>query len=144
MSASHAEHHHDGHGHGHAADAGPHSSLREYLIGFGLSVVLTAIPFWLVMAEVITDRSTGILVLGAFAVVQMLVHMVYFLHMNGRLQGGWTMLSTIFTVIFLGIAIVGTLWVMYNMNAHMMPQHTTPNPPELSNEPNNQAAQPAR
>lgn len=140
MSASHAEHHHDGH----AADAGPHSSLREYLIGFGLSVVLTAIPFWLIMAKVITDRSTGILVLGAFAVVQMLVHMVYFLHMNGRLQGGWTMLSTIFTVIFLGIAIVGTLWVMYNMNAHMMPQHTTPNPPELSNEPNNQAAQPAR
>ncbi len=142
MSASHAEHHHDGHGH--AAGAGPHSSLREYLIGFGLSVVLTAIPFWLIMAKVITDRSTGILVLGAFALVQMLVHMVYFLHMNGRLQGGWTMLSTIFTVIFLGIAIVGTLWVMYNMNAHMMPQHTTPNPPELSNEPNNQAAQPAR
>ena len=142
MSASHAEHHHDGHGH--AADAGPHSSLREYLIGFGLSVVLTAIPFWLIMAKVITDRSTGILVLGAFALVQMLVHMVYFLHMNGRLQGGWTMLSTIFTVIFLGIAIVGTLWVMYNMNAHMMPQHTTPNPPELSNEPNNQGAQPAR
>ena len=142
MSASHAEHHHDGHGH--AADAGPHSSLREYLIGFGLSVVLTAIPFWLIMAKVITDRSTGILVLGAFALVQMLVHMVYFLHMNGRLHGGWTMLSTIFTVIFLGIAIVGTLWVMYNMNAHMMPQHTTPNPPELSNEPNNQAAQPAR
>ena len=142
MSASHAEHHHDGHGH--AADAGQHSSLREYLIGFGLSVVLTAIPFWLVMAKVITDRSTGIMVLGAFALVQMLVHMVYFLHMNGRLQGGWTMLSTIFTVIFLGIAIVGTLWVMYNMNAHMMPQHTTPNPPELSNEPNNQAAQPAR
>ena len=105
---------HEGHNHG---------SMKGYLIGFGLSVVLTAIPFWLIMAKVITDRSTGILVLGAFAIVQVLVHMVYFLHMNGKIQGGWTMLSTIFTVIFLAIAISGTLWVMFHMNTNMMPGH---------------------
>lgn len=123
---------HHGHDEHHPGEVGPHSSLRDYLIGFALSVVLTAIPFWLVMAKVIADRNTAVLVLGAFAVVQVLVHMVYFLHMNARVEGGWTMLSTIFTVVFVAIAIAGTLWVMFNMNAHMMPKHATPTPPPLS------------
>ncbi|MCO5355176.1 cytochrome o ubiquinol oxidase subunit IV [Acidovorax kalamii] len=129
---AHAGHdHHHGHGdHGdHHGDVGPHSSLRDYTIGFVLSVILTAIPFWLVMAKVIADRNTAVLVLGAFAVVQILVHMVYFLHMNGKVEGGWTMLSTIFTVVFVAIAIAGTLWVMFHMNANMMPEHPTPTPP---------------
>ena len=117
------------HAHSHAHDAGPHSSLRDYATGFVLSVILTAIPFWLVMAKVITERNTAVLVLGAFAVVQILVHMVYFLHMNGRLEGGWTLLSTIFTVVFVAIGISGTLWVMFHMNANMMPEHPTPTPP---------------
>nr|WP_296021972.1 cytochrome o ubiquinol oxidase subunit IV [uncultured Acidovorax sp.] len=126
---AHAGHdHHHGHG-DHHGDVGPHSSLRDYTIGFVLSVILTAIPFWLVMAKVIADRNTAVLVLGAFAVVQILVHMVYFLHMNGKVEGGWTMLSTIFTVVFVAIAIAGTLWVMFHMNANMMPEHPTPTPP---------------
>ena len=131
----HADHHGDHQGDEHAHEVGPHSSLREYLIGFSLSVVLTAIPFWLVMAKVISERNTAILVLGAFAMVQVLVHMVYFLHMNARIEGGWTMLSTIFTLIFVGIAIAGTLWVMFHMNAHMMPSHSTPEATSLSSPP---------
>ncbi|WP_120968140.1 cytochrome o ubiquinol oxidase subunit IV [Comamonas sp. lk] len=100
-----------------------HVSMGDYVKGFILAVILTAIPFYLVMNNVITDRTTAVAVLGGFAIVQVLVHMVYFLHMNGKIQGGWTMLSTIFTVIFLSIAIAGTLWVMFHMNANMMPGH---------------------
>ncbi|MEG0150592.1 MAG: cytochrome o ubiquinol oxidase subunit IV [Comamonas sp.] len=103
-----------------------HVSMGDYVKGFILAVILTAIPFYLVMNNVITDRTTAVAVLGGFAIVQVLVHMVYFLHMNGKIQGGWTMLSTIFTVIFLSIAIAGTLWVMFHMNANMMPEHTMP------------------
>lgn len=123
MSAnnSHAAHAADGHS---DHDSGPHSTFSGYAAGFALSVILTAIPFWLVMAKVITDRPTAVLVLGGFAVVQILVHMVYFLHMNGKVEKGWTLLSTIFTLVFVAIAITGTLWVMFHMNANMMPTHT--------------------
>ena len=106
--------------------------MGDYVKGFILAVILTAIPFYLVMNNVITDRSTAVAVLGIFAIVQVLVHMVYFLHMNGKIQGGWTMLSTIFTVIFLAIAISGTLWVMHNMNTHMMPEHEMPAAPAVT------------
>ena len=130
MSAHDSAIHHDDHAH----EDGPHSSLSGYLIGFALSIILTAIPFWLVMNGVISHRPTAVLVLGGFAVAQILVHMVYFLHMNGKVEGGWTLVSTIFTVVFVAIAIAGTLWVMFHMNENMMPSHgghmAHPNPAE--------------
>jgi len=46
--------------------------------------------------------------------------------MNGKVEGGWTLLSTIFTVVFVAIAISGTLWVMFHMNSNMMPAHSAP------------------
>ena len=106
-----------------------HVEKGDYVKGFILAVILTVIPFGLVMGNVIEDRSTAVLVLGIFAMVQIVVHMVYFLHMNGKIEGGWTLLSTIFTIVFLGITIAGTLWVMFHMNANMMPEHPTPTPP---------------
>lgn len=121
MSAphNHSEHgHHDDHGHG---DDGHHGSLKDYAIGFVLSVILTAIPFWLVMAKVFDKSSTTAIVVLAFAAVQVLVHMVYFLHMNGKAEGGWSMLATVFTVVLLVIVLAGSIWVMYHMNANMMP-----------------------
>ncbi|MDZ7892051.1 MAG: cytochrome o ubiquinol oxidase subunit IV [Rhodoferax sp.] len=121
---SHASHGHDDHAHGGHDANEPHSTFSGYMTGFLLSIILTAIPFYLVMAKVISDRPTAVMVLGAFAVIQILVHMFYFLHMNGKVEGGWTLLSTIFTVVFVAIAIAGTLWVMFHMNANMMPSHT--------------------
>ncbi|WGF86747.1 cytochrome o ubiquinol oxidase subunit IV [Marinivivus vitaminiproducens] len=105
--------------HGH--DAPAHGSLRGYLIGFGLSVVLTAIPFWLVMTNVLGDNQATALIIMALAVVQIVVHMVYFLHMNVRSENGWTMLALIFTLILVVITLTGSLWVMYHLNANMMP-----------------------
>ncbi|WP_432377981.1 cytochrome o ubiquinol oxidase subunit IV [Duganella sp. P38] len=121
MSAphNHSEHdHHDHHGHD---DDGNHGSLKDYAIGFILSVILTAIPFWLVMAKVFDKSSTTALVVLAFAAVQVVVHMVYFLHMNNKVEGGWSMLSTVFTVVLLVIVLAGSIWVMYHMNKNMMP-----------------------
>jgi cytochrome o ubiquinol oxidase operon protein cyoD len=126
MSAQHTPHAtaHDGHDDHHGQhDEGPHSTFSGYMTGFVLSIILTAIPFWLILNKVIADRNTAVLVLGGFAVVQILVHMVCFLHMNGKVEGGWTLLSTIFTVVFVAIAISGTLWVMFHMNSNMMPDH---------------------
>ena len=102
-------------------DAPSHGTRRTYLIGFGLSVILTAIPFWLVMAGVIGSKETTAYVVMAFALVQVVVHMVYFLHMNSRSEGGWTMMALIFTVVMVAIGLVGSLWVMHNQNVNMMP-----------------------
>jgi len=100
-----------------------HVSRSDYIKGFVLAVILTVIPFGLVMGGIIENRATAVLVLGVLAAVQIVVHMVYFLHMNGKIQGGWTLLSTLFTIIFVAVTLAGTLWVMFHMNANMMPSH---------------------
>ena len=115
-------HGHDEHGgEHHAHDEGSHGSLRDYVIGFILSVILTAIPFWLVMGEVISDPGTTALVILGFAVVQIVVQMIYFLHMNARSEGGWNMLALMFTLVLVIIVLAGSLWVMHHMNTNMMP-----------------------
>ncbi|WP_445681856.1 cytochrome o ubiquinol oxidase subunit IV [Radicibacter daui] len=115
---AHHAHGHDDHGHG---DAAAHGSLKGYLIGFILSVILTAIPFWLVMANVIDSATGTAAAIMALGVVQIIVHMIYFLHMNTRSEGGWTMLALIFTLILVAITLSGSLWVMYHLNHNMMP-----------------------
>jgi cytochrome o ubiquinol oxidase subunit IV len=112
--SAHATDHHD-------VDQGNHGSLRDYVVGFSLSVVLTAIPFWLVMTGAIPDPRTTALVLMAFAVVQIVVHMIYFLHMNSKSENGWTVMALIFTIVLVVIALSGSLWVMYHLNHNMMP-----------------------
>jgi cytochrome o ubiquinol oxidase operon protein cyoD len=98
-----------------------HGSLKGYLTGFILSVVLTAIPFWLVMDHVIANANVTILLIMAFAAVQIVVHMIYFLHMNSHSEGGWSLLALIFTLVLVGIVLAGSLWVMYHLNSNMMP-----------------------
>ncbi len=120
------DHDHGGHGHGHGAGHGAgngvgHGSLRTYMTGFILSVILTAIPFWLVMTGVIHNKSATLLTIAALAVVQIVVHMVYFLHMNSRVEGGWSILALIFTLILVVIALIGSLWIIYHLNANMVP-----------------------
>ncbi|RNJ44825.1 cytochrome o ubiquinol oxidase subunit IV [Mesorhizobium erdmanii] len=114
-----AHDHAEGHGHAHGGAA--HGSFKGYLIGFVLSVILTAIPFWLVMSGAIDNKQATAIVIMAFAVVQIVVHMVFFLHMNAASEGGWSMLALIFTLILVVIVLTGSLWVMYHLNANMMP-----------------------
>lgn len=111
--------HHDHADHGHGIEI-PHVSLRDYTIGFVLSVILTAIPFGLVMSGALPQAVTAITIVG-FAVVQILVHMVYFLHMSPRVEGGWTMTSLVFTIIVVVIMLAGSLWVMSHLHTNMMP-----------------------
>jgi len=105
-------------------DDGTHFTVRGYATGFLLSVLLTAIPFWLVMDQVIADSGTTAIVLLCFAAVQIVVHMIYFLHMNTRSEGGWNMLALIFTLVLVVIVLAGSLWVMHHLNSNMMPMST--------------------
>ncbi len=65
----------------------------------------------------------------AFAAVQMVVHMVYFLHMTPKSEDGWTLTSLVFTLILVVITLAGSLWVMYHMDTNMMPKHEASQPP---------------
>ena len=84
-----------------------------------LSIILTVIPFWMVM----TGAASPAVILGtilAMAVVQVLVHLVCFLHMNTKSDEGWNMTAFVFTVLIIAILVVGSIWIMWNLNYNMM------------------------
>ena len=94
-------------------------SLRSYLTGFVLALILTAIPFALVMSGAWSPGATlaGIFVAG---LVQVLVHLYYFLHLDTTSAARWNVLAMIFTLLIMVLFVGGTLWIMYTLNYRMM------------------------
>ena len=102
------------------AAGAPHASVRGYVIGFALSVVLTGIAFALVMSGAVPAGTAVPAALG-LGVAQMAVHLVYFLHMDRASSRTWNMAALVFTVVIVAILVGGSLWIMYHMNYNMMP-----------------------
>jgi len=73
------------------------------------------------MGKVFASTNTTSLIILGFAAVQIVVHMIYFLHMDAKSESGWNMLALIFTIVLVVITLAGSLWVMYHMNTNMMP-----------------------
>ncbi|CAP43741.1 cytochrome o ubiquinol oxidase subunit IV [Bordetella petrii] len=109
---------------GHEEDPLAHASLHGYLLGFALAAILTAIPFFIVMANVFSSSRVTGLVLLALAIVQIVVHVIYFLHVDFQSEGGWNMLSIVFTLVLVVIALSGSIWIMYHLDHNMMPMST--------------------
>ena len=98
-----------------------HASVKSYMIGFVLSVILTAIPFGLVMDATHHGFSadTVLAAILAFAIVQVFVHIVYFLHMDRSAEQRWNVLAFAFTILILAIVVAGSVWIMHNATSNM-------------------------
>jgi cytochrome o ubiquinol oxidase subunit IV len=116
-----AQHGHDDHGGEHDGVSEVHASLKGYLTGFGLAALLTIIPFWLVMSGAFAKSGPADALILFLAGIQIVVHMVYFLHMNTKSEGGWNMLALVFTIVLVVITLSGSIWIMFHLNDNMMP-----------------------
>ena len=99
----------------------PRVSGTDCNIGFLLAVILTLIPFGLVMTDAFEDTATTALIVMSLGVVQIIVHMVYFLQMNRRAEGSWVLPALIVTVLLVAILLVGTLWGMAPLDGNAVP-----------------------
>ena len=93
--------------------------VHSYLVGFGLAVVLTVIPF-VITATGGLSRAWFDLAIFLAAITQILVHLRYFLHIDLRHTPRENLLALGFTGLLMVIMIGGTLWIMGNLAARMM------------------------
>jgi cytochrome o ubiquinol oxidase subunit IV len=101
------------------ADAG-HGGIGGYVIGFVLAVVLTVAAFGIVMQGWL-PASSAPFVLAALAVVQIAVHLVFFLHMSvSNAEQRWNTLALAYTALAAMFLVFGTVWVMHNVSMNMM------------------------
>ena len=104
------EHHHDE----------PHGSVKSYLIGFVLSVILTVIPFYMVMSGDFS-KATTLYSIITLAVVQIWVHLKYFLHLNFITEDGRaSTFSFLFSALIIVMVVGLSVWIIYESNAMMM------------------------
>lgn len=97
------------------------ASYKSYVIGFVLSIISTLLAYFFVVNGLFPkDQLVYIILL--IAVVQLVIQMVFFLHI-GR-GSRWKLLTFAFTVLFVLIIVVGTIWVMNHLNYNMM--HMSP------------------
>ena len=97
-----------------------HGSYGSYAIGFVLSVILTVIPFGMVMSGDFS-RETALISMLVMGVVQIVVHLVCFLHMNTSSEGRWNLLAFLFTVLIIVMLVGLAIWIMVNADMLMMP-----------------------
>jgi cytochrome o ubiquinol oxidase operon protein cyoD len=103
------------------ADSAGRGARADYVRGFAMAAVLTVVAFTLVMSHALGNTPSTVAAVMGLAVAQVVVHMVFFLHMNSRSEGGWNLLALLFTLLLVLIVLSGSLWVMYHLNANMMP-----------------------
>jgi cytochrome o ubiquinol oxidase operon protein cyoD len=104
----------------HTSAAGSsHGSYKSYMIGFVLSVILTAIPFAAVMTHALPKDMTLLVVLVT-AVVQVLVHLVYFLHLDRTSEQRWNVIAFVFSALIIAFLVGLSLWIMFSIHHFMM------------------------
>jgi cytochrome o ubiquinol oxidase subunit IV len=104
--------------HGHSKKKREHGTTQSYIIGFLLSLVFTAIPYYMV----VNKSASGTVLLAAilgFAVLQMLIQILFFLHLG---RGPKPLYNVAFFVSTVGIILVvvgGSIWIMNHLNYNM-------------------------
>jgi len=97
-----------------------HGSQKAYAIGFIVSLLLTAASFTIVGLKLLPP-SIAIYVVSALAFCQAVIQLIYFLHLGQEDRPQWESLVFYFMILVLLIIVIGSLWVMYDLNARMMP-----------------------
>ncbi|QAY67367.1 cytochrome o ubiquinol oxidase subunit IV [Paenibacillus protaetiae] len=99
--------------HGHDAHDEGHGSLKSYVFGFVLSIVLTIIPLVVVMNDLMSHDATFVLIL-IMAVLQFVVQLFFFMHLREEKKPAWNVMALILGLIIVITIVVGSVWIMHN------------------------------
>jgi cytochrome o ubiquinol oxidase operon protein cyoD len=94
--------------------------FQPYLVGLGLAALLTCVSFWAADTSLIYGPAVPV-ALAALAIGQMGVHLVFFLHISSGPDDANNILALAFGVFVAGLIVFGSMIIMSNLNANMMP-----------------------
>jgi cytochrome o ubiquinol oxidase subunit IV len=95
-------------------------SIQSYVIGLALSTLLTVASFGLPATGLVWGPGVPV-ALAVFAIAQMGVHLVFFLHITTAPDDTNNVLALAFGVLIVGLLIAGSLFIMTNLNNNMLP-----------------------
>lgn len=93
-------------------------SAGSYVSGFLLSIALTVEAYLLTVSHTFSSHVLMIVVL-LLAIVQLLVQLLFFLHLDRAAKSPWNIIIFLFMGLVVSILVFGSLWIMQNLNYHM-------------------------
>lgn len=102
-----------------ADDTGFRRELRDYVVGVSLALLLSGAAFALV-AWAAWPAATVLAVIAGLAVLQVVVHFRFFLHIDLRKSHRDDLQLILFTALIIGLMVAGSLWIIFNQNQRMM------------------------
>ena len=101
-----------------------HGTFLSYSIGFLISLELTLGAYLLVINQAFSSRRLILTIMG-LAVAQLLVQLIFFLHLGRESKPRWNLVVFSFAATVVLILVIGSLWIMNHLNYHSMtPQQT--------------------
>jgi len=99
-------------------DQGEAGGVWSYLVGLGLATLLTIVSFLVARTTLVWEPSIPV-ALAVLAVAQMGIHLVFFIHITSGPDNVNNVMALAFGVLIVLLVIVGSLWIMANMNGNM-------------------------
>jgi len=94
--------------------------LLGYLIGLGLSILLTATSFFVAGTDLVWQPSIPV-ALTVLAIAQMGIHLVFFLHITTGPDNTNNVMALAFGLLIVFLVVGGSVWIMSHLNQNMMP-----------------------
>ncbi|THD63853.1 cytochrome C oxidase subunit IV family protein [Phenylobacterium sp.] len=93
---------------------------KTYAVGLGLALLLTGAAFAMAGTTLMTPASivAGLIVL---AIAQMIVHLIFFLHITTAPAHKTNILALLLTFVIILLVVIGSLVIMGQSNGLMMP-----------------------
>jgi cytochrome o ubiquinol oxidase operon protein cyoD len=94
--------------------------VRNYVVGLAFATVLTAASFWAATTSLIWAPAVPVAII-VFAIAQMGVHLVFFLHITTGPDNTNNVLALAFGVLVVFLIFAGSVWIMDHLKTNMMP-----------------------
>ena len=100
-----------------------HGSIGSYATGFLFSVLLT-LGAYMAVTHPLLPRELIIVTILLFGGLQLVVQLVYFLHLDRESSPRWNLTVFAFSCIIVTILMGGSIWIMNHLNHQLMPEQS--------------------
>ncbi len=95
-------------------------SITSYVTGFIFSLILTLSAYLLVVKQALIYWVLIFVIIG-LGLIQMVIQLLFFLHLGSEFKPRWNLLSFLFMTIVVILLVGGSLWIMYSLENRVMP-----------------------
>lgn len=102
-------------------------TLKNYVIGFLLSIILTLTAYFITAVHLQTNHNfppdqIAMYILAGLGITQFIVQLIFFLHLGRGSKSRWNLIVFLFAFTVIVILVAGSLWIMQNLNYNMTPK----------------------